>query len=61
VIHDVDDHDYDDDMLQVALMCTSFSPSGEDRMLHEVDDIDDYDDDDDDNDDMLQPGRKVHQ
>jgi hypothetical protein len=61
VIHDIDDHDYNDDMLQVALRWTSSIPSGEDRMLHDVDDIDDYDDDDDDDDDdMLQAGREVH-
>ncbi len=72
MLHDVDvidDYDDDDDMLQVALRCTSSIPSGEDRMLHNFDGIDDYDDDDDNNDDddddddddMLQAGREVHQ
>jgi hypothetical protein len=60
VIHDIDDHDYDD-MLQVASKCTSSSPSGEDRMLPFVDDLDDYDDDDDDDNVMLQAGLEVHQ
>ncbi len=60
--HDIDDHDYDNDMLQVALRCTSSSLSGEDRMLHDVDDIFYYDDDDDDDDDViLQAGCEVHQ
>jgi hypothetical protein len=45
----------------VALRCTSSSPSGKDRMIHDFDDIDDYDDDDDDDYDMLQAGREVHQ